>query len=169
MKKLIVSSVVALSLVAGVASAQSYYPTTYTSTPTYTSAPTYSSGGCLSISSNLSVGSRGSQVLALQQFLVSQNYPGSGSWMETSYFGAATRAALVDFQQSQGLPQTGYVDSSTLSALQRVSCGATSYVAPTYPTYTYPSYTNPTYPYNYNNTYNNGYGAPTITSLSQNT
>jgi len=174
MKKLIVSSVVALSLVAGVASAQSYYPTTYTSTPTYTSAPTYSSGGCLSISSNLSVGSRGSQVLALQQFLVSQSYPGSGTWMETSYFGAATRAALVDFQQSHGLPQTGFVDSTTLSALN--TCGGSSYTYPGYPASVYPTtYTNPvTYPYtNYTNPttypYIYGSGVPTITSLSQNT
>src|SRR5580704_10004430 len=114
MKKIIISGIVALSLIGGVASAQSYYPT-------YTSSPTYSSGACLSISAGLTVGSRGSQVLALQQFLVSQNYPGSGTWMETSYFGAATRAALIDFQQSHGLPQTGMTDSATLSVLNR--CG----------------------------------------------
>ncbi|HTR18751.1 MAG TPA: IPT/TIG domain-containing protein [Candidatus Paceibacterota bacterium] len=157
MKKLIVSGVVALSLVAGVASAQTYYPTNYS----------YSSGACLSVSTGLTVGSRGSQVLALQQFLVSQNYPGSGSWMETSYFGNATRAALIDFQQAQGLPQTGYVDSATLSALQNVSCGGgSSYVYPGYPGYT-SSYT---YPYSYQSyPYTYGYGTPTITSLSQNT
>ena len=168
MKKLIVSGITVLSLIAGVASAQTYYPNY-----TYTSTPTYSSGACLSISSNLSVGSRGSQVLALQQFLVSQAYPGEGTWMETSYFGAATRAALIDFQQAQGLPQTGMVDSTTRSALN--SCGGSSYTYPGYPAYTgttYPYTTNTTYPYTtYPTTYpyTYGYGTPTITSLSQNT
>src|ERR1700733_10224658 len=126
MKKLVISAIVTLSLVGGIASAQSYYPT-------YTTTPTYSSGACLSISTGLTVGSRGSQVLALQQFLVSQNYPGSGTWMETSYFGAATRAALIDFQQSQGLPQTGVVDVNTQLAIDRVSCGGSSYISPAQP------------------------------------
>ncbi len=156
MKKLIISGIVALSLVASVASAQSY-------------------GSCVSISTALSVGSRGSQVLALQQFLVSQNYPGSGTWMETGYFGTATAAAVRDFQQSRGLPQTGAVDSQTLSALQNCGNASTNYnyTSGTYPyTYTGSGYT--TYPYTTTYPYNYGYGynygvAPTITSLSQNT
>lgn len=164
MKKFVIAAVIAVSLIGGVASAQ-----------------TYSTGSCTSVSSYLSYGSRGSQVLALQQFLVSQNYPGGGTWMETGYFGTATRAAVIDFQEAQGLPQSGVVDSASLSALQRVSCGGTSYTSPGYPSTSYITpytgtnypygYTTGTYgyPYNYGNTYNYGYGAPTITSLSQNT
>jgi hypothetical protein len=166
MKKLVIAGVVALSLVSGVAFAQSYYPT-------YTSSPTYSSGSCITITGYLTTGSRGSQVLALQQFLVSQNYPGSGTWMETGYFGAATRAALIDFQQARGLSPTGVVDSATLSALQ--NCNGSSYTYPGYPAYsgsTYPyNYSSPTYPYNGGYNYNNGYnysGSVAITSLSQN-
>lgn len=178
MKKLIVSVVAAASLVASVAYAQSYYYPT-------------STGSCASISSTLSVGSRGSQVLALQQFLVSQSYPGGGAWMETGYFGTATRAAVVDFQQSRGLPQTGAVDAATLSALQNCNTSytypgttSTTYPSPfaqgyggtqygttypytTSPYTTYPTYPTTTYPYTY--PYNYTTGTPVITSLSQNT
>lgn len=153
MKKVLISTaVVALSLIAGVASAQTY-------------------GTCASVSTTLSVGSRGTQVLALQEFLVSQNYPGGGAWMETGYYGTATEAAVRDFQESRGLPQTGSVDSATLAALENCNAVSTSYTYPGYPAYTgttYPYTTYPTtYPYTY--PYNYNYGTPTITSLSQNT
>lgn len=155
MKKLIVSGIIGLSLIGAVASAQTY-------------------SSCVSISGTLAVGSRSSQVLSLQQFLVSQNYPGSGAWMETGYYGQATAAAVRDFQRARGLPQTGIVDSMTLSALQ--NCGNTFYSYSGYPGYTgtaYPYGTtypyNYSYPYNTNYGYNYGYGTPTITSLSQNT
>lgn len=166
MKKFIISAVVGLSLIGGVASAQSY-------------------GACVSVSSYLSVGSRGAQVTALQRFLVAQNYPGGGAWMETGYYGQATVAALRIYQQQHGLPQTGSVDSSTLSALR--SCGGISNVNVTTSAYSYPGYpgyttypTGTTYPYGYTGAYNNysnynnypySYGntVPTITSLSQNT
>ena len=49
---------------------------------------------CASISPTLSIGSRGAQVTALQNFLVSRNYPGGGNWMVTGYFGTATQAAV---------------------------------------------------------------------------
>ena len=168
MKKLIVSGALALSvsigLFAGVAAAQSYYPSYSTGS--------YVSGGCVSITQNLGVGSRGAQVLTLQRFIVAQNYPGSGTWMETSYYGAATAAGVRIFQQTQGLPQTGAVDVNTQLAIDRVSCGGSSYTYPTQPTYPSSPYTTPTYPtyptypsYPYQNSYN----APVITLLSQNT
>jgi hypothetical protein len=149
MKKLIVSTVLVLSLASfGAASAQST---------------------CVSISPTLTVGSRGAQVTALQNFLVSRNYPGGGNWMVTGYFGKATQAAVRLFQQEQNLPQTGVVDSATASAISSVSCG---YSANTYGSnynYSYPGY--PGY-YPYNNYYPNypyNGTTPTITSLSQNT
>src|SRR6185503_9121387 len=65
MNKVLVSSVLAVLLLAGTASAQSY------------------GSGCMNISRDLVVGSRGSEVRDLQRFLVSRNYPGSGDWMIT--------------------------------------------------------------------------------------
>jgi peptidoglycan hydrolase-like protein with peptidoglycan-binding domain len=144
MKKLIVSTVVALSLLgAGIASAQS---------------------ACVSISPTLTLGSRGTQVTQLQSFLVSRGYPGGGNWMVTGYFGQATQSAVRIFQSEQGLPQTGVVDSATASAISNVSCGY-GYQNPfsnynyNY-NYNYSGYTSPWYPYGQ---------APAITSLSQNT
>jgi len=110
------------------------------------------------LASNLSYGSRNSEVTSLQQFLVSQNYPGGGSWMVTGYFGNATVQAVRNFQQSAGLPMTGAVDAATRSAIQSRTCGfpglgyaqgslsnypySYSYSTPTYTTPAYaPSYT----------------------------
>ncbi|HXK39019.1 MAG TPA: hypothetical protein VJ043_02935, partial [Candidatus Paceibacterota bacterium] len=73
MKKLHVAPVLlALSIMTtGIAHAQTYYP--------------YVSQSCFSLSRDLVSGSRGSDVTSLQTFLLSQNYPGSGSWMITGY------------------------------------------------------------------------------------
>ncbi len=123
-------------------------------------AQTYSTG-CISAASGLALGSRGQDVTNLQTFLVAQNYPGGGSWMITGYFGQATAAALRNFQQTQGIAQTGTIDPATASAISRVSCKS---VVPVAPSSVYPS---PSYPTPYP-LY--AYGAsPSITSLSQNT
>lgn len=130
------------------------------------SAQVYYTGSCGSVyTRDLSFGSRGNDVRTLQSFLVSQNYPGGGSWMVTGYFGAATQAALRIYQQMHGLAQTGTLDASTRAAISGCSTGYN---------YTYP-YTN-TYPYNYNYNqypyYNNQYpyqnGAVSISSFSVN-
>src|SRR3989338_7148553 len=185
--KIVASGIVAVSLFgASIASAQVYYPpTTYTYGTTYPT-PTYQapySAGCVNLVSDLSYGSQGAQVSQLQTFLVSQNFPGAGSWMITGNFRSATMQAVRNFQQSQGLPLTGAVDASTRAAISHVSCGGTSgynynnnYTAPpsynspyaqgyggtqynnTYSTncyYTYPyTCTNINNSYNYNNNYN---------------
>src|SRR3989344_7906955 len=92
--------------------------------------------------------------------------------MVTGYFGNATVQAVRNFQQSAGIPTTGFVDGQTRSAIQTRSCGSLgdgylqnyfnygsavypynysyttpSYTTPSYtpPTYTTPSYTYPTY------------------------
>lgn len=156
----------AIVLVGGTAGAQTYG---------------YSSTACVSISRDLSVGSRGSDVTSLQQFLVSQNYPGGGSWMVTGYYGAATQAAVRNFQSARGIAQTGAVDSVTRSALANCTSYGTSYGSSysSYPTYsnTYP-YSTGYYPYGYNyssgysynynygTTYPYSYGVVSISSLS---
>lgn len=181
--KLVVSGVVAVSLFgASIASAQTYYTT-----------GTSYAGSCISIAYDLSYGSRGSQVSALQSFLVTQNYPGGGSWMVTGNYGSATVAAVRNFQQVHGLPMTGAVDSSTRAAISRVGCGGSNYNIPGLggtnyvynQGYSYNNYNQYPYSYNvppytnYNNSYNNNCGtypyyyscnnygsAPTLTSLS---
>jgi hypothetical protein len=132
--------------------------------------------------SDLSFGSKGSQVSQLQTFLVSQNYPGGGSWMITGNFKSATLAAVRTFQQQQGLAITGIVDASTRAAISRVSCGGYSggynmynystnpYTIPfnNYNTNTGVNNTNCyyTYPYTCNNYNNYTYGNVSISSLS---
>jgi hypothetical protein len=127
-------------------------------------AQSYSSGTCVSLSRTMSYGSRGSDVTQLQRFLVSQNYPGGGSWMITGTFGPATQTAVRNFQQQNGLSISGSVDSATRNAVNQVSCygsssynysnassqsylpyqySNTSYAAPSY------AYTNPSYQYQY--------------------
>src|SRR3989338_10401961 len=155
----LVPALVAL-LFATAVSAQSYsYPQSYAQG--YSSYGSYG-GGCITLYADLSYGSRGSEVLKLQQFLVSQNYPGGGSWMMTGYFGNATVQAVRNFQQSAGLSTTGFADGQTRSAIQSRSClpgqGGTigdgylqdyfNYSSNVYPynySYTTPSYTTPTY------------------------
>src|SRR3990167_5264278 len=118
-------------LTAEVAFAQNYsYPT-----PT----PSASYGVCTNLGRDLSVGSRSVEVTTLQNFLVSQNYPGGGSWMVTGYFGAATRQAVLNFQSQQRIAMTGIADAQTRAAIRGLTCGG-SYQAP-YPT---PSYPQPT-------------------------
>ncbi len=145
--KVIASGLAALSLIAstGVASAQYY---SY-STPLYVGG---AGSSCVNLSSDLSYGSRGASVSQLQGFLVSQNYPGSGSWMVTGYFGPATLSALRNFQSTHGLPVTGMADASTRSAIASVSCGFTygNY-------YGNNSYTNQYQQYPWQSYYNNSY------------
>ncbi len=155
MQKVIASlAAVVVLFSAGTAFAQSY-PYTYGSGayyPTYQQPTTvsYPSLNCVVLTRDLKFGSRGTDVRSLQSFLVSQNYPGGGSWMLTGYFGAATRAAVQTFQSSRNLYPSGIVDANTRGAIMNACSGYTNPSYPTYPTYpsypTYPTYpTNPTY------------------------
>ena len=161
-------------LFASVASAQVYYPPA-----SYAPAPL--SAGCVAVSADLSFGARGGEVSKLQQFLVNQNYPGGGSWMVTGYFGSATVQAVRNFQQSAGLPQTGFVDAQTRAAIEARWCGAAgsglfggypynyynySYTTPSY-AYTTPNYLPPAYPYPAYQPPSTQWGAaPVLNSLS---
>src|SRR3989344_4860150 len=125
MNKSLVSAVALLSLsvslfAASVVSAQAVGQTYY---PPYTPAAYSNSTGCVTLNRDLTVGMRGSDVTSLQSFLVAQNYPGSGSWMITGYFGAATQAAVRNFQSQRGLVQTGIADSATRSAIGNCQYG----------------------------------------------
>lgn len=65
------------------------------------------------IAADLTLGSRGSNVNALQQFLISQGKGPAAQTLAkngaTVYFGSLTRAALAEYQKSVGItPATGY-------------------------------------------------------------
>ena len=87
------------------------------------------STSCSTITSNLAYGSRGSQVVALQQFLVGSGYLAGD--MVTGYFGTYTQAAVQSFQRAQGIVSsgtpatTGYgaVGPRTRSVMQKVCVG----------------------------------------------
>ncbi|MCR4275869.1 MAG: ice-binding family protein [Candidatus Parcubacteria bacterium] len=72
---------------------------------------------------NLTVGSLGSEVKALQEYLNAHGYTvansGAGSpGNETTTFGAATRAALVKYQQAKGItPAVGYFGTLTRASV----------------------------------------------------
>ena len=72
---------------------------------------------------NLDIGSTGNDVLNLQRLLNSRGYTirtqGAGSpGNETSYFGPATKQALIKFQSDNGLPATGYFGPLTKAKIQ---------------------------------------------------
>jgi len=97
MKKIFISSIVALALVLGSASNAQAAFTTY-----------------------LTVGSTGADVTALQTWLIANgfNIPAIASGAATKgYFGAQTKAAVVKYQASVGLPATGFVGPLTIAKL----------------------------------------------------
>lgn len=60
------------------------------------------------ITSDLTVGSTGSQVVALQNSLVSGGYLVMPAGVAPGYFGSLTKAAVAKWQAAMGLPATGY-------------------------------------------------------------
>ena len=97
MKKIIVTSVIALTVaLVGAATASAAFNT------------------------NLSVGSTGADVSALQTWLISKgfNIPSIASGAATpGYFGQQTKAAVIAYQASVGLPNTGFVGPLTRAIL----------------------------------------------------
>ena len=124
-KNIITAGVATVLLFAGQVAAQTYYPTYQQSSAT-----------CVNVARDLFVGSRGADVSSVQTFLVAQNYPGSGSWMVTGYFGEATKAAVRNFQSSRGISMTGVVDAATRAALANCS-GQYGYPYQSYDPYSY--------------------------------
>ncbi len=87
-------------------------------------ASTSGSGSCYAFTRALTMGSTGADVTALQQFLNSSASTqvaasGAGSaGMETSTFGALTKAAVVKFQTANGItPAAGYFGPITRAAV----------------------------------------------------
>ncbi len=77
---------------------------------------------------NLTVGSTGSDVSALQSWLISKgfNIPSIKSGAATpGYFGSQTKAAVVAYQASVGLPSTGFVGPLTRGILNGTSVPST--------------------------------------------
>jgi peptidoglycan hydrolase-like protein with peptidoglycan-binding domain len=77
-------------------------------------------------SNYLSVGSTGADVTALQTWLVANNFsiPSISSGVAAKgYFGSQTKAAVVAYQASVGLPNTGFVGPLTIAKL---NAGATA-------------------------------------------
>ncbi len=73
----------------------------------------------------LSVGKAGEDVKALQVFLnnngfiINKSGPGAPG-KETSTFGSATKAKLMEFQKENGIPATGYVGPKTLEKIKEI-------------------------------------------------
>lgn len=79
-------------------------------------------------STNLTVGSTGADVSALQSWLISKGFsiPSISSGAATpGYFGSQTKAAVVAYQASVGLPSTGFVGPLTRGILNGTSAAST--------------------------------------------
>jgi peptidoglycan hydrolase-like protein with peptidoglycan-binding domain len=109
------------------------------SSPTPTSSPpsvqsqgsTLQNGGGITLTKNHQIWDRGADIRALQKFFNAHGFiiatTGSGSpGSETSIFGTHTYQALIKFQQSKDLPQTGYLGPMTRAALGSTAATATS-------------------------------------------
>lgn len=110
MKKVLIASGIALFAIASIAGAQSY-----------------------AFNTNLTVGSTGSDVVALQTWLMANGYsiPSVASGAAAKgYFGAQTQKAVKAFQTAKGLPSTGFVGPLTRGVLNG---GASAPVAMTCP------------------------------------
>ena len=85
---------------------------------------------CYNWATNLSIGSTGSDVVALQTFLVGKGFDiknVSNKWTAKGYFGNQTVSALKNYQTSVGLPVTGALDAATRAQMNS-SCSTTGTV-----------------------------------------
>jgi peptidoglycan hydrolase-like protein with peptidoglycan-binding domain len=98
-------------------------------------------GASVTFNSDLQVGSTGSDVVNLQNWLISKGFLQAG--YNTGYFGSLTKAAVMAYQASVGLPSTGYVGPLTRGRLN-ASAAPVVVVPPTTtpPTTTPPSTNN---------------------------
>lgn len=83
-------------------------------------------------SKDLRVGSKGDDVIALQTWLEAQGFLSMPVGVAKGYYGASTRAAVMKYQKSVGLPQVGVVGPATRATLNgggSVSTAPTSMMA----------------------------------------
>lgn len=107
MKKFIIAAVLGLALVAG------------------------SNANAATFSSYLKVGSTGSEVTALQTWLVQANYLTMPAGVAKGYFGQLTKTAVAAWQASVGLPATGYFGPMSVAYANANSTGATTVITVT--------------------------------------
>jgi peptidoglycan hydrolase-like protein with peptidoglycan-binding domain len=79
---------------------------------------------CVDLKRDLAVGSTGTDVSALQKFLVSQQ---DLSATPNGHFGPATKTGVKNFQSAVRFSATGAVNAPTRTAIKRISCDGTSY------------------------------------------
>jgi len=79
-------------------------------------------------SRDLSISSRHEEVVLLQKALQELNYFPKNE-LPTNYFGPLTQRALIGYQKTAGLPQTGILDSQTRTSLNALSSGQLSGLA----------------------------------------
>lgn len=107
------------------------------------------SAACLTLKRNLSIGSTGSDVAALQDFLYPvymRYYAPSGR----GTYGNFTKGAVMKFQMTFGISQTGTAGPATREKIRQISCGLSSSSAK--PSTTNTNATNPAYNTTYNTT-----------------
>jgi peptidoglycan hydrolase-like protein with peptidoglycan-binding domain len=88
-----------------------------------TGATVSTASGSVSASNSLAAGARGRAVAELQLALINRGFVPTGG--VDGIFGAATRNAVTQFQQQNGLSATGQADAATLRALG-LAAGASS-------------------------------------------
>src|SRR6266446_6701902 len=71
----------------------------------------------------LSVGAYGDSVARLQDFLRQRGVQLPASEVNRNFFGPATRQAVLQFQQQNGLPVSGAVDEHTVNLINGASAG----------------------------------------------
>ena len=89
-------------------------------------------GTCYNFTSNLTLGSVGNDVAALQTLLITRgfNIPSiANGTVAKGTFDEETRAALMQFQISVGIPSTGFAGPVTIAALNSL-CGSTVVTTP---------------------------------------
>jgi hypothetical protein len=81
-------------------------------------APVAASAQSAAFTSNLTIGSRGSDVVALQSFLVAKGFLTMPAGVAMGYFGGLTKSALAAYQSSKGItPAAGYFGPITRAAV----------------------------------------------------
>jgi len=108
-------------------------PTGYACTPSNVDKPTFTPSftppspvkPCLNLTTYLKVGDTGTNVSLLQNFLIAKGYsfPSINSGASPrGYFGIETQSAVMEYQRSIGVPNTGFVGPLTMAAING-SCG----------------------------------------------
>lgn len=89
-----------------------------------------SNQACFVFSKDIQIRDKGTQVAELQSRLIKMGYSiadgeqpqKDGDTVDKSYFGESTAAAVVKFQQANGMPATGYVGALTRAKLNSLGC-----------------------------------------------